>query len=112
MKNLKKILLLFCCVVGFNAFAVETDKSVTDTEKIQSEIAKLLERPGFVLEEGHTANVQFMLNGKGEIVVIDVAAESEMIASYIKNRLNYKKLQVSKELLNKKFSLPVHIQVL
>jgi hypothetical protein len=112
MKNLKNFLLLFCCIVGFNAFAVEPNKSVTDAEKIQSEIAKLLERPGFVLEEGQTANVQFMLNGKGEIVVINVDTQNPQVESFIKSRLNYRKISVSKDLLSKKFSIPVKVQII
>ncbi|MBU2526286.1 MAG: hypothetical protein KKC03_06770 [Bacteroidetes bacterium] len=112
MKNLKIFALLLCSVFVLSAFSPITENGPGEEEKMQQEISRLLENPSFVLRDATHAEVQFMLNRKGEIVVIDVAAENDVIASYIKNRLNYQKLQVSKELLNKKFSLPVHIQVL
>lgn len=111
MKNLKTFALLFCSVVTLSAFAVLPESGTAEEEKIQQEIARLLDNPGFVLENAIDANVHFMLNREGEIVVLTVETPDDQVESYIKSRLNYQKLPVPKELLNKKFWVPVHIQI-
>lgn len=111
MKNLKTFALLFCCVVTLSTFAVNPNNLSPNGEEIQKEIAKLLDHPSLILEEGQSAQVHFLINQNGEIVVIDVDTQNDLVEAYIKNRLNYQKLAVSKDWFNRKFSIPVNVQI-
>lgn len=111
MNNLKTFALLLTSVITLSSFAVDPKESIPEGKEIQKEIARLLDYPSIVLENAQTAQVDFMLNQKGEIVVIHVDTSSEVVETYIKNQLNYQKLSVSEAWFNKRFSVLVQIQI-
>lgn len=110
MKTIKMLLLAvaitFGSVVSANALTIEKDPAT-----LQEEITNLLKNPGFELEHEINANVTFMFNKNSEIVVLAVDCNCKQTSNYIKNRLNYKKLDVKVEDLNKTFVVPVKIEV-
>ncbi len=73
-----------------------------------AEISKLLEDPGFLLETETTAYVTFTVNKENEIVVLSVKSENETVVRFIKQRLNYKKLESSKK-QGKEYVVPVRM---
>ena len=110
MKTIKMLLLAlaitFGSVVSANALTIEKDPT-----SLNEKITKLLKNPSFDLEHGIQANVTFMVNKNCEIVVLTVDCDCKHTCNYIKNRLNYKKLDVTVEDLNKTFVVPVRIEV-
>ena len=110
MKTIKMLLLalaiMFGSVVSANTLTIEKDPT-----SLNEKITKLLKNPSFDLEHGIQANVTFMVNKNCEIVVLTVDCEYKHTCNYIKNRLNYKKLDVTVEDLNKTFVVPVKIEI-
>jgi len=110
MKTIKMLLLVVAITFGsvVSATAESTEK---DPTSLNEKITKLLKNPGFELEHEIQANVTFMLNKNSEIVVLAVDCNCKQTSNFIKNRLNYKKLDVSVEDLNKTFVVPVKIEI-
>jgi ribosomal protein L7Ae-like RNA K-turn-binding protein len=57
-----------------------------------------------------TAQVRFTLNNESEIVVLSVDTENDILASFVKARLNYKKVDVAGVKEGKMFTIPVRIE--
>jgi hypothetical protein len=110
MKTIKMLLLVlaitFGSVVSANPLTNEKDPT-----SLNEKITKLLINPSLNLEHEINANVTFILNKNSEIVVLAVDCDCKQTSNYIKNRLNYKKLDVSVEDLNKTFVVPVKIEI-
>ncbi len=109
-KTIKTLLLVlaitFGSLVSANTLSIEKDPT-----SLKDKITKLLKNPNFNLEEEVNATVTLMFNKNGELVVLAVDSDNEAAESYIKDRLNYKKLDVNVESLNKTFVMPVKIEV-
>lgn len=108
MKTMKSIVLALVLLVGTTMYA--TDPVVKNIKKVDptNEISKMLEKPQFELEHDTKAEVTLRVNKEGELVVLDVETESTLVESFIKNRLNYKKLENNLE-QGKDYTLPVVI---
>jgi len=107
MRNLKVILVALVLFAGtFNSFAA-VDPVVT-TKETTSEIAKLLENPGFFVEDFINAYVTFIINKNNEVVVLSVDCEIRSVCKFIKSRLNYNKLDTSLE-KGKTYEVPIRI---
>ena len=110
MKTIKMLLLVlaitFGSVVSANTLTIEKDPT-----SLNEKITKLLKNPSLNLDHEINANVTFMFNKNSEIVVLAVDCNCKQTANYIKNRLNYRKLDVSVEDLNKTFVVPVKIEI-
>ncbi|MBP2831760.1 hypothetical protein J8281_06120 [Aquimarina sp. U1-2] len=93
----KLFIVLFALVLGAGqAYALEGNPLESD-QLIRDEVAKLLKNPQIDVEKSDlTASIQFTLNKKGELVVLDVDSEKDLVIDYIKSRLNYKKVVVEK----------------
>lgn len=107
MKNVKVILVALVLFAGtLNSYAA-VDPVVTP-KKTTNEIAKLLENPGFVVDDSINAYVTFIVNKNNEIVVLSVDCEMRSVCRYIKSRLNYNKLGTSLE-KGKIYEVPIRI---
>jgi len=107
MKKVNVILIALVLLVGtvFSSAAVPALETKTSTSV---EIEKLLENPDFRVDVDVMAYVTFLINKEGEIVVLSVDTENEMVERFIKSRLNYKTLKTSLE-KGKEYKLPVRI---
>lgn len=112
MKNLKTIIAIF-------AISLATTFSTTATEKSPSEITKQM-RTEVVSKLGDNLNIEFdksttsaevsfMINDKNEIVVVNVKSKVNEFNSYVKNKLNYKKINVKGIKKGKIYIIPVKI---
>lgn len=107
MKALKMLVLVvaitFSSAVSASTNPIEKSEPATVSETV----GELLKNPEFKLNEDVNAIVSIYINEQDEMVVISVDTENELVAKYIKNRLNYKKL--SKEVFgyNKSYKVPV-----
>ncbi len=111
-KSTIKMLLLvvaitFSTVLSASTIEPKDEDPTTLTEKIQN----LLKIPNFTADENMEASVTLIFNKNRELVVLAVDSESELVSGYIKSRLNYKKLNIDVDDLNKTFVVPVKIQV-
>ena len=90
MKTLKVFVLAF--VVGFSALANHTPEE-TLMKQLKNEIHHLLEHPNIVVTQSEiNAIVEFTLNTKGEVIVLTVDSDNDSLESYVKSKLNYKKI--------------------
>jgi hypothetical protein len=81
-------------------------------EKLRTEIERILEHSKFLTEEAVlTARVEFVLNDKGEIVVLQIASNNSKLKTFIKNELNYQPVVTlgKGNISFKRFSIPVKV---
>ncbi|SHJ61522.1 hypothetical protein [Aquimarina spongiae] len=110
MKKLAVVVLAI--VLGTSSLFASNENPTKNAEKdLRNQIAVLLERPEIKVEKQElTADIEFVLNNKGEIVVLSVDAEKEIIEDYVKARLNYKKVDLENvKIGNKLFQLTLKI---
>ncbi|MDH7447979.1 hypothetical protein [Aquimarina sp. 2201CG14-23] len=110
MKKLA-VLLVVAILASTQVFANEKNTKKTSEEKLRNEIVLLLDKPQIELDRNEIkANIEFILNAKGEIVILTVDSEKEEVEDYVKTRLNYKK--VDSEIIksgNKVFKLKLKV---
>lgn len=107
MKNSKLMLLIAL-------FSVTTLKAGVDpkpsTKEISKQLSFLLGTPDFRLTENAiVAEVRFKMNSKSEIVVLTVKSENELVETYIKNRMNYQKVEVAGLVKGEEYTVDVRI---
>ncbi|WP_143569819.1 hypothetical protein [Tenacibaculum agarivorans] len=111
MKSIKLLVVAIAFASSTMTFA--NTKPNTDKEIVKSvmrqEIQKLLHSPKFVVEKNTNVIVKLTVNRNNEIVVLSVEADRNVseISSYVKGRLNYKKL--AKRTESKVYTLPLKI---
>ncbi|RMA58542.1 hypothetical protein [Ulvibacter antarcticus] len=107
MKKFSVILVAFVLLLGTSLSATTLDKEKVKKTTAQ-EMGTLLKNPHLTLIEDQNVNVTFIVNKDREIVVLSVGTDNESIESFIKNRLNYEKLD-NKLTVGKKYIQPVKI---
>jgi len=111
MRNLKSIIaiLLFSLTISFSANATEKDPSKV-TSELRTEIMKFLgDKISLDLKSTSTAEVSFMINNQNELVVIDVDSNLKEFNSFVKNKLNYKKIATKGIQKGEIYRVPVKI---
>ncbi|MFD2563096.1 hypothetical protein [Aquimarina rubra] len=89
----KLIVLVVAVLASTQIFANDKTTKETTEQKLRSEIVLLLDKPQIRLDRNEiNASIEFILNAKGEIVILNVDSEKEAVESYVKSRLNYKKV--------------------
>ena len=112
MKNLKSIFAILAIVLmtSLNANANEI-KPIKASSKLRAEVVNYLGKQlPFQLDRNSTAEVSFMINNEGKLVVVAVDSEIFGFGSYVKSKINYKKIKttgVSKGIL---YKVPFQIQ--
>jgi hypothetical protein len=108
MKNLK----LFVFAIAFltlnvvSAASIEPNKPTTE---LQVEITDLIRsgHMGEMSENEYAAEVLFTVNSKSELIVLSVTTESDRLESFLKYKLNYKKVDHKSAKPGEIFLLPV-----
>ena len=93
MKKLSVILVTLALLLATNLSAAEAGLDKDKNLTISQEIGDLLADADMELDYDVNANVTFMINDEGEIVVLTVDTDDLAIEKFIKSRLNYKKLE-------------------
>jgi len=104
-----KTLLLGSALVFSSVFYVNATELPTEPTSIAIEVGKLLKNPQFSIDQEQQVSVRITFNQDNEMVVLFVDSNNEMIKSYIKNRLNYKKLSEDILVQDKTYIVPVRI---
>jgi hypothetical protein len=107
MRKVNVILMAFVLLMS-TTMLTAAEKPLLPKDKTSSEIAKLLKDPGFAVEVETTAYVTFVVNKENEIVVLSVESKNETMEKFIKQRLNYKKLE-SSSTQGKEYIVPVRM---
>jgi len=107
MKKLNVMLL--AAVFAISSIASASTKPTEPETNFTKEIKELLKKPSFKVENEIEASVTFTLNNEGEIVVLSVDSDSDRIKGFIKNRLNYQKIEAKLDAEIKFFTMPVRV---
>ena len=92
MKKLSLILVALALVMtNVTSAAVVTEDEKNGPTEEQSRV--LLENPNLEISSDVNAYVTFMLNENHEIVVLTVDTENAVVEKFVKNRLNYHKIE-------------------
>ncbi len=87
---MKKLFLLLAITVSTTIFANNSRPADVVKSEIRTEIIKLLGNANFNVESDLTADVEFMINNKGEVIVLTVDTKNSDVETYVKNKLNYR----------------------
>jgi hypothetical protein len=92
--NWKTALLVCMLGISISTYA-NRNPDIKSDNHLRTQIIKLIEKPDLTLTdiEEEKALLHFMVNAKGEVVVLVVDTENNFIDQYLKERLNYKKLK-------------------
>lgn len=109
---MKKIsLVLVAAMLLFTGSILANDVKGNDPAKsLSAQITEILNNNDFseeVIDE--SAQVRFTLNKQGEIVVMSVDTENVKLESFVKARLNYKKVKVDNLEEGKLFTVFIRI---
>ncbi len=97
-------------LLSTSAILANTSESLEPTESLSEQIYEMLADNSFSEGEcNSTAQVRFTFNGEGEIVILSVETDSENLERFVKNRLNYKKVEISNVKEGKLYTVPVRV---
>ena len=110
MRKFSLVLVAAALLISGNFFANDSDK--TDPQKsLTTQIHELLKVNKLVVDNYDlTAKVLFTVNSEEEIVVISVETDDSDLESFIKSKLNYKKVELNQVVEGKMYRLPLRIK--
>ncbi len=110
MKSIKLVLVTFFVIASQTLLAVNNSDDRTPAEAIAYSIKKLLKNPSFIVEENMDVTVKLTVNKQNEIVILSVDSKKNnlMVENFVKNRLNYKRID-GKPVQAKVYTLPLKI---
>ncbi|MCI2229218.1 hypothetical protein MC378_08570 [Polaribacter sp. MSW13] len=106
---MKKLIIVFLVTVftTLSTFS-NNEKPVKKADlELRNKIVKLLGDYESFLEKNTETKVSFLINNKGEIVVLSVDSKEQVIENYVKTKLNYKKTALKNVARMKKFVLSI-----
>ncbi len=106
-KNFLAVFATALFVVG--SVSANTTENVEPTKKLSVQIHQMLSSNSFDVDNDLVANVRFTINKEGEIVVLSVDTEDEVLEGFVKGRLNYKKVDLQNAKEGRLYSVPVRI---
>ena len=74
-------------------FATELENSNMAKEGMRSEIVQLLKAPDFTVPADINVTITFTFSSEGELVVLGVDSKNSDVLNYIRENLNYKKIE-------------------
>jgi len=98
--SMLSLALLLSLSSAIDAFAEPTDN---EPQSLQNQIHKQLE--SITLDEERTVLVDFIINEKGELMILKT--NYELLDKTIKSKLNYLKIKNHKLAVNETYTLPV-----
>ncbi|MFC2147472.1 hypothetical protein ACFLR9_02805 [Bacteroidota bacterium] len=110
MRKISLILVAATLLVSGSIFANDSD--IKDPQKsLATQIGEILKENQLVVDNYElTAEVLFTVNSEAEIVVISVDTGDSDLESFVKGKLNYKKVQLEEVVVGRMYRLPVRIK--
>lgn len=109
MKKLAVVIFVFAMSVT-STFANNEDKLKKKRSEVRTEVVKLLGKYDRDLNASMHTEVSFIINRKNEIVVLSVDSKNQSLVSYVKRKLNYKKIKVNTLNYMKVYKLPLKVK--
>jgi len=112
MKNLKTIITVIAISLAttFTTSASEKNNSSDDKKTLRTEIVSLLgNKIPLEIKESSSAEIAFIINNSNEVVVISVDSKSSAFQSYVKSKLNYKKLKLKNAKKGEVYKMPIKL---
>lgn len=113
MNNLKSIITIIAISLAttFSTSATEKEPSKI-TKKLRTEIVSMLgDKIPIEFKKTEKVEVSFMINNANEIVVVSVDSKLNEFNSYVKRKLNYKKLDVKGAKKGEIYKIPVKVNI-
>jgi len=109
MRKFKTVSVALALFATMSAFATKGKKATKETN-LSGQIYEMLKDNQFNIENKEmTAEVRFIVTEKGELVVLSVETKDEILEGFVKNRLNYKKVQLRNVAPGRVYEVPVRI---
>ncbi len=109
MRKISLILVAVMLLSAGNLFANDVNSS-DPSKSLSNQIGELLDDNPFIVEGFDlVATIKFTLNGKHEIVILDVQTKDPVVESFMKARLNYQKVDLSDFREGRLYTVPVRI---
>ncbi len=107
MKKVKVILVALTLMLGtlFTTAATTTNELKTP---FSAEIENLLDDNNLLLGVDVFATITFVVNTEGELVLLDVDTDNQLVKQLIKERLSYYKIKAKMQ-KGKEYKVPVRI---
>jgi len=110
MRKLSLVVVAAMLLATGNVLANDT-RGENPTKSLSSQISAMLSENNFSEEQiDLTAQVRFTLNTDGEIVVLSVSTDFEKMESFVKNKLNYQKVNLNSVEEGKIYTIPVRVK--
>ncbi|MFK5958294.1 MAG: hypothetical protein QM495_05400 [Lutibacter sp.] len=103
-----KVLALALVIGTVSLFAVNGEDPKEANKKIRSQIVSLLQAPDFIIENETTVMLMFTFSSQGEVVVLNVDSRDKNILNYVREHLNYKKVDNPGE-RDKLYTIPLKV---
>ena len=104
-----KILALALVIGTTSLFASSNEKLADDKNEIRSQIESLVQAADFKVESNTTVNITFTFSSEGEIVVLKVDCKNCEILDFVRENLNYKKIE-NPGVTNKLYTIPLKLK--
>ena len=108
MKKLQ-LLTLALIVTSIGMFASNKETVPVAKKEIRSQIVQLLHTPNFAVENDLTVNLTFTFSTEGEIVVLNVDSTNSDVLKYVRENLNYKKIEAPGA-FDKHYTMPLKLK--
>ncbi len=111
MNKLKSIITVIAISLAttFSTTATEVNTSKVN-KKLRTEIvSKLGNKISLLIKEDTQAEVSFIINSKNEVVVVSVDSKYDDFNSFVKSRLNYKKINETGAKKGEIYRMPIKI---
>ncbi|MGG8497380.1 hypothetical protein ACQY1Q_13270 [Tenacibaculum sp. TC6] len=102
----KFVLFVFIAMINVSLFAANENPL---KEEIRTNIVKLLGKANFKVEEEFKTTVDFLVNKKGQVVILNIDCNSPVVCEYIKSKLNYKKVYNNSNQSIQVYKMPLRI---
>ncbi|MEX0289032.1 MAG: hypothetical protein AB3N14_07955 [Flavobacteriaceae bacterium] len=108
---MRKFSLFFVAMLlSVGTLFANVDKPKNPNKTLSAQIGDLLDNNPFIVEyDDLTAKVKFTLNQDKEIVVLRVETDNEVLEAFVKNRLNYQKVDLQEYREGRTYTVPVRI---
>jgi hypothetical protein len=104
-----KLLALALVIGTASLFATNEDEPSKVKKELRNQIVSLLETPDFKVDQDAIVNITFTFSSQGEIVVLKVGCDNCDILDYVRENLNYKKIE-NPGVANKLYVLPLKLK--
>lgn len=111
MRKLKVTLIAMLLLISGSIFASSNKEVIEPTKSLSAQIADFLKENSFnAANEDLKANVLFMVNRETEIVVLSVKTSNQRLEKFVKERLNYQKVNMNNYREGRTYTVPVRIE--